>query len=418
MKNIFEKKQKIIATIFAATSIFLVGVSTVSAAYIWPAWSVVQGNSINASDIVDLRTATTKWNFDTLTASSNIFYDGTGNVGIGTTTPTSKLQTQYVNATAYNTTFSDGYGYIASEIDGVSITNADTSILNGFTSLHFRHNGSSGNAAGRMVLGNQSAGNGFFAFQLRDGSNTTNTQEVLRIKSDGNVGIGTTTPAKKLDVAGDINFTGDLYDSGVLVSLGDISNFNLVGTSILGKWSGAGSTGDDESTGVDVNLFNHYLGVGSGNINSTGGYNTANGYESLLLNTTGSLNTANGLQSLYSNTTGDSNTANGLGSLYSNTTGDYNTANGHNSGRFTSSLSPNQTSSDSVYLGYDTRSSASGNVNEVVIGHTAIGNGSNTVTLGNDSITDTYLKGDIYQDGVLFTGEANFNLVGNSILGK
>jgi hypothetical protein len=249
---------------------------------------------------------------------------GNGNIGIGTTTPTSKLQTQYVNATAYNTTFSDGYGYIASEIDGVSITNADTSILNGFTSLHFRHNGSSGNAAGRMVLGNQSAGNGFFAFQLRDGSNTTNTQEVLRIKSDGNIGIGTTTPAKKLDVAGDINFTGDLYKNGAVFSEG---NFNLVGNSILGKWSGPGSTGTSE--GTSANRANHYLGYQSGNVNTTGYFNTANGHQSLYSNTTGYYNTANGYGSLRYNTTGNRNASNGSFSLRSNTTGNYNTANGY-----------------------------------------------------------------------------------------
>jgi hypothetical protein len=48
-----------------------------------------------------------------------------------------------------------------------------------------------------------------------------------------------------------------------------------------------------------------------------------------------------------------------------------------------------------VYLGYDTRASASGNTNEIVIGSTARGAGSNTATIGNTSITKTILRGTI-----------------------
>jgi hypothetical protein len=36
----------------------------------------------------------------------------------------------------------------------------------------------------------------------------------------GNVGIGTNTPSKKLDVTGDINFTGNLYKNGSLFGSG------------------------------------------------------------------------------------------------------------------------------------------------------------------------------------------------------
>jgi hypothetical protein len=38
-----------------------------------------------------------------------------------------------------------------------------------------------------------------------------NGTTMMTILSTGYVGIGITTPTKKLDVAGDINFTGDLY---------------------------------------------------------------------------------------------------------------------------------------------------------------------------------------------------------------
>ena len=53
-------------------------------------------------------------------------------------------------------------------------------------------------------------------------SGTTN----VTIKSDGNVGIGTLTPSFKLDVNGDINFSGTLYQSGS-------TNFTVQGGTII-----------------------------------------------------------------------------------------------------------------------------------------------------------------------------------------
>ena len=63
--------------------------------------------------------------------------------------------------------------------------------------------------------------------------------------------------------------------------------------------------------------------------NSTGHYNTANGYQALHDNTTGNDNAANGFQALYKNTIGSYNTANGFRALYNNTFGNNNTANGY-----------------------------------------------------------------------------------------
>jgi hypothetical protein len=64
-------------------------------------------------------------------------------------------------------------------------------------------------------------------------------------------------------------------------------------------------------------------------------------------------------------------------------------------GRYISGGGTNQTSNNSVYLGYDTRALADGDTNEIVIGASAIGIGSNTVVLGNDSIVTTALKGKV-----------------------
>ena len=140
-----------------------------------------------------------------------------------------------------------------------------------------------------------------------------------------------------------------------------------------------------------TSLYNTWVGTGAGSRNATGRYNTALGSNALYYNTIGIANTAIGYAALNYNTTGSYNTAIGVGALYANTTGIANTAIGNTAGRFTSASAANATSANSVYLGYDTRSLASGDTNEIVIGASAIGNGSNTATLGNTSVTGWYM---------------------------
>jgi hypothetical protein len=57
-----------------------------------------------------------------------------------------------------------------------------------------------------------------------------------------------------------------------------------------------------------------------------------------------------------------------------------------------------------LYLGSNTKASANGTDNEIVIGASAIGLGSNTVVLGNTSITHTALRGNV---GVGLSGTAS-----------
>ena len=64
--------------------------------------------------------------------------------------------------------------------------------------------------------------------------------------------------------------------------------------------------------------------------NTTGGFNTAIGENSLWWSDTGSYNTATGFSTLYNNRRGNYNTAFGNKSLYVNISGDFNTAIGHN----------------------------------------------------------------------------------------
>ena len=127
-------------------------------------------------------------------------------------------------------------------------------------------------------------------------------------------------------------------------------------------------------------------------VNTTGNSNTAIGYNSLNGNTTGSSNVALGLQASLANTTGTANTVIGLQALLNNVTGSNNIALGKEAARY-SSAATLITSTESVFLGFNTRSLNTSSTNEIVIGANAIGAGDNTVTLGNTSITTTRLRG-------------------------
>ncbi len=258
----------------------------------------------------------------------------------------------------------------------------------------------------------------------------------------GNVGIGTTVPSQQLEITGNFELQDTTYadQSGIIYKDGVpfIHNFNYgdngtvttVGQNIfVGENAGnltMGSTATkiyhasyNTAIGMDVLRYNttgfyntangmHALrsnttgysntanGMYALRYNTTGYRNTANGMYALRSNTTGYRNTANGYASLRSNTTGYDNTANGYQSLYYNTTGYYNTANGMYAGRFIADgTTANKTTNSSVYLGYNTKASADGVTNENVFGYDATGIGSNTVTLGNDSVVTTALKGNV-----------------------
>ena len=119
--------------------------------------------------------------------------------------------------------------------------------------------------------------------------------------------------------------------------------------------------------------------------NTTGSYNTANGSFALLSNTTGSNNTANGRNALVNNTTGFENTANGKNALYNNSTGNANTASGslalysntkgsNNTANGKNALYYNSTGFSNVAIGINSlRKNTTGN-NLVAVGDSALFN--------------------------------------------
>jgi hypothetical protein len=108
---------------------------------------------------------------------------------------------------------------------------------------------------------------------------------------------------------------------------------------------------------------------------------------------TGTANTFIGLNAGNANTTGGSNVYLGYGTGLNNN-GASNTFLGIGAGRYLADgTTPLTLASTSVFIGGDIRASLNNQSNQIVIGHNAIGKGSNTVNIGNTSITNTYLNG-------------------------
>jgi hypothetical protein len=173
---------------------------------------------------------------------------------------------------------------------------------------------------------------------------------------------------------------------------------------------------DDQTIGVQT----HNTAVGYEALlgsmtpaNNTGTHNTALGDEALWSNTNGSRNTAVGDQALRSNTWGTNSTAVGYRALQSSN-GYENTAIGADAGNFYSDgTTPASACSTSVYIGaYTKAQTPSGPFrdNETVIGYGAIGNGTNTVTLGNTQVETTYLRGNVIIPGDIFAESNRFEI--------
>ena len=203
----------------------------------------------------------------------------------------------------------------------------------------------------------------------------------------------------------------------ILQAFGKVQNqINGINLALYVPYTGA--TGAVNLGAYDLTVHSINIGRGAGSIatntrvgtsalnaNTTGTQNTSIGYFTLLNNTQGTSNTVLGYGCMSSNTIGTSNIAIGVSAFTINTTGSTNIAIGEQAGNYSHTPTTNNvSSSNSIYLGYDTRSSANGNTNEIVIGHQGNGNGSNTVTIGNSSIANNYFTGNVRGGAFIKTG--------------
>lgn len=155
-----------------------------------------------------------------------------------------------------------------------------------------------------------------------------------------------------------------------------------------GQWAGNFQMGS-EAEFTDQASDNTCVGYFSGNSITLGRCNSFYGSHSGYVNETGSFNAFFGVAAGWSNTDGFGNSFFGGSSGGGNLSGTRNSFFGYRAGIAV------ETGNESVYIGADTNCSADGLTNENVFGYGATGNGSNSVTLGNDEVTKTILRGKV-----------------------
>ncbi len=207
--------------------------------------------------------------------------------------------------------------------------------------------------------------------------------------SSGKVGIGTTTPIAALDVSGSTNTSNAYQIGGTTVLTYGGQNFFAgpqVGSSATGVWN----------TGLGIQALqaltsghgNTAAGLGALNADTSGSSNAAFGYQSLISNTNGNKNDGFGEQALFHTTTGGNNAAVGEQALYTNTTGSNNTA-----------------------VGYQADVASNNLTNATAIGNGATVSASNTIQLGNASVTNVNTSGALSIGGALNMNSHQINNV-------
>ena len=223
--------------------------------------------------------------------------------------------------------------------------------------------------------------------------------EGIRVEKTSGSGNAVTITGGLLS-AEDATFSSDIVVNGVNIGKGggSITTNTRIGSSALSS----NTTGSSNTAVGQASLENNIVGAFNTAIgfqalqDNTNSSNTAIGYLASSQNTSGSANFSGGARALENNTTGSVNTSIGFASLQTNTTGGGNVAIGEDAGRYISTATGNTNGGDSVFIGRQTKPLGDSQTNQIVIGYNAIGGGSNTVTIGNSSITDNYFSGQVH----------------------
>ena len=311
------------------TSAPLTGTNNIWVGYVTFNSSLVQpgAGTVNTVQLGDINsiTSSTYLALKTNVGVTAVTIDASQNVGIGTSSPSTKLTVAgsititganalrgSYGAGAITTNFAAGDGALGANTTGTQ----NTAI--GLNALYYNTTGNYNTASGYVALRNNTTGT----------SNTASGTNALYYNTTGTSNTASGVNALFTNTTGiqnTANGAGALYSNTT-------GNYNTAsGVSALqNNTTGASNTASGMNALVSNTTGSNNTASGQGalGLNTTGSSNTASGMNALVSNTTGASNTASGYGALYSNTTGISNTASGQSALYYNTTGSNNTASG------------------------------------------------------------------------------------------
>jgi hypothetical protein len=185
-------------------------------------------------------------------AASTNFVVPTGNVGIGTTNPNSGSLQIYTAASTNQLVLNGGSGY----------TNVYAGNFLGslYLSTNYYYSGGhvSDDASKRSMEINMSTDQIYFN-TMPAGSPGTRTRLMTISGSQGFIGIGTTSPSYKLDVAGDINTSTGVYRIGGSTILAGTTNV------VVGSSGATGTVSLNNTSGAGLVLNGANVGIGTAN---------------------------------------------------------------------------------------------------------------------------------------------------------
>jgi hypothetical protein len=314
------------------------------------------------------------WTTQSSTMSQRMTILNNGNVGIGTTSPTAKLQVGKDGTAVVSDGFEDGTltpfttsGDASWAVQGTTVyagsyaAQAGTIAGNQSTTMSLASTLTNPSRISFYFKVSSESGFDIMTFLIDGIPQKSWSGEVGWVKYSTYVNAGSRTFSWKYskdsgsNVGSDTAWVDDVTitennDQAKFVSsveIGDVTSgsnailsvggnintngfYQINGNSILNTLGSGVCFGIDSCNGSNLEAFNTFLGAHAGKNNTLGWANTLVGNNAGLANTTGVRNTFVGENAGYSNTIGGANIAIGQSALYANTEGNYNVAMGAN----------------------------------------------------------------------------------------